>query len=137
MRSPRARSSSTTISRCPCKRIATYSAKSGFYSTFSARYDYGLVSNPSDPAQVARDPDFSDLLPYVNLTAATPRVRPRTILDLSTGYERVKDGRRLYDISAQVSNLTNRTALYNFQSVFVGTRVVAPITAGLRLRVFF
>jgi len=117
--------------------IATYTAKSGFYATFSARYDYGLVANPSDPVQVASDPDFADLLPYVNLTAQTPRVRPRTILDLSAGYEFKRDGRRRYDISAQVSNLTNRTALYNFQSVFVGTRVVAPITAGLRLRLYF
>ncbi len=117
--------------------IATYTAKSGFYSTFSARYDYGLVSNPSDPAEVARDPDFSDLLPYVNLTADTPRVRPRTILDLSAGYEFMKDGKRRYDVSAQIANMTNRTALFNFQSVFVGTRVVAPITAGVRLRLYF
>ena len=117
--------------------IAADTPKSGFYSTFSARYDYGLVANPSDPVQVARDPDFADLLPYVNLTAQTPRVRPRTILDLSAGYEFKKDGRRRYDVSAQVSNLTNRTALYNFQSVFVGTRVVAPITAGLRFRLYF
>jgi hypothetical protein len=117
--------------------IAAYNAKSGFYATFTARYDYGLVSNPSDPAQVARDPDFSDLLPYVNLTADTPRVRPRTILDLSAGYEFMEDGKRRYDVSAQVANLANRTALFNFQSVFVGTRVVAPITAGIRLRLYF
>ena len=117
--------------------IATYTAKSGFYATFSARYDYGLVSNPSDPAQVAADPDFRDLLPYVNLTADTPRVRPRTILDASAGYEFLKDGKRRFDVSVQTSNLTNRTALYNFQSAFVGTRVVAPVTAGVRLRVYF
>jgi hypothetical protein len=117
--------------------IVTYAARAGFYATVSARYDSGLVSNPSDPAVVARDPDYSDLLPYVNLTSATPRIRPRTILDLSAGYEVVKDGRRRYEISGQISNLTNRAALYNFQSVFVGTRVVQPITAGIRLRWYF
>lgn len=117
--------------------VASYTARSGFYATLSARHDYGLVSNPSDPHEVAADPDFADLLPYVNLTGRTPRVRPRNILDVSAGYERVKDGKRRYDISAQVANLTNRTALFNFQSVFVGTRVVAPITAGVRLRIYF
>ncbi|MCK7507745.1 MAG: hypothetical protein MZV70_29305 [Desulfobacterales bacterium] len=60
-----------------------------------------------------------------------------TILDLSAGYEFMKDGKRRYDVSAQIANMTNRTALFNFQSVFVGTRVVAPITAGVRLRVYF
>ena len=29
-----------------------------------------------------------------------------------------------------MTNLTNRTALYNFQSVFVGTRLVQPRTLG-------
>jgi hypothetical protein len=117
--------------------IVTYTAKSGFYSTLSTRYDYGLVANPSDPAVVAGDPDFADLLPYVNLTTRPARVRPRTIVDLSAGYERSTDGKKRWDLSAQISNLTNRTALYNFQSVFVGTRVVAPFTLGGRVRWYF
>jgi hypothetical protein len=31
----------------------------------------------------------------------------------------------------------NRTALYNFQSVFVGTRVVQPRTVSLRVTRYF
>ncbi|MBI5085320.1 MAG: TonB-dependent receptor [Acidobacteria bacterium] len=117
--------------------VLSWNHKSGWYATFSARHDSGLVANPSDPAEVARDPDFSDLLPYVNLTASPARVRPRTVMDYGAGFERTRDGRRRWDISAQVSNLTNRTALYNFQSVFVGTRVVQPVTVGLRFRAHF
>ncbi|MBI5281456.1 MAG: TonB-dependent receptor [Candidatus Solibacter usitatus] len=116
--------------------ILTWNHRSGLYVTFSTRYDAGLVANPSDPAEVAKDPDFSDLLGYVNLAADPPRVNPRTILDCGLGFERTKDGRRRWDLSTQVSNLTNRTALYSFQSVFVGTRVVQPATMGLRFRWF-
>jgi hypothetical protein len=99
----------------------------------TVRYDSGLVSNPSDPDEVAADPDFFDLLPYVDLDAATPRVRPRTIVDLAAGLD-LKDsrGRRTWSAQLQVTNLTNRTALYNFQSVFVGTRLVAPRSVSIR-----
>lgn len=100
----------------------------------TARYDSGLVANPSDPAKVATDPDFADLLPFVNLTADTPRARARTIVDLATGLDLSNArGRRTWAVQVQVTNLMNRTALYNFQSVFVGTRVVQPRTASLRV----
>jgi hypothetical protein len=33
--------------------------------------------------------------------------------------------------------LTNRTALYNFQSVFVGTRVVQPRAATVEFRIYW
>ncbi len=100
----------------------------------SARYDSGLVSNPSDPAEVAADPDFRDLLPYVNLEASTPRVRPRAIADIAAGFDFADGrGRRRWAVQLQVTNLTNRTALYNFQSVFVGTRLVQPRTLSAKI----
>ncbi|HEX6164540.1 MAG TPA: TonB-dependent receptor [Vicinamibacterales bacterium] len=104
-----------------------------WWASGTVRYDSGLVSNPSDPAEVAADPDFFDLLPYVDLTAEVPRVRPRTIVDLAAGID-LKDarGRKTWTAQLQVTNLTNRTALYNFQSVFVGTRLVAPRTLSVR-----
>jgi len=100
----------------------------------TVRYDSGLVSNPSDPAEVAADPDFSDLLPYVNLGTDPARVRPRTIADIAAGID-LKDarGRRTWSAQVQVTNLANRIALYNFQSVFVGTRLVAPRSVSLRV----
>jgi hypothetical protein len=101
----------------------------------AVRYDSGLVSNPSDPAEVAADPDFADLLPYVNLTASVPRVTPRTIADVVAGWDvRHASGRQRWSLQVQVTNLTNQTALYNFQSVFVGTRLVQPRTFALRMR---
>ncbi|MEZ5287214.1 MAG: TonB-dependent receptor [Vicinamibacterales bacterium] len=106
----------------------------GWWTGLSTRYDSGLVANPSDPVVVAADPDFADLLDYVNLSAETPRVRPRTIVDVVTGLDLHAGGRRTWTIQAQVTNLTNRTALYNFQSVFVGTRLVQPRTFAIRVK---
>ena len=101
----------------------------------SVRYDSGLVSNPSDPAEVAADPDFRDLLPYVDLDGRPPRVRPRTIVDAAAGVRLAptRAAARSGALQLQITNLTNRTALYNFQSVFVGTRLVQPRTLSLRL----
>ncbi|MGE3703808.1 MAG: carboxypeptidase regulatory-like domain-containing protein [Vicinamibacterales bacterium] len=104
-----------------------------WFST-SVRYDSGLVANPSNPAIVAADPDFADLLPFVDLDAAVPRVRPRTIVDLAAGVDWADGrGRRTWSGQVQVTNATNRTALYNFQSVFVGTRLVQPRTLSVKV----
>jgi hypothetical protein len=114
-----------------------YDAPANLWFGGSARYDSGLVSNPSDPAKVAADFDFADLLPYVNLTSDVPRVRPRTIVDAVAGYDVRSRGRRVWSVQMQVTNVTNRTALYNFQSVFVGTRVVQPRTLAIRMKRYF
>jgi len=103
----------------------------------TVRHDSGLVSNPSDPDEVAADPDFADLLPLVDLTAQVPRVRPRTIVDAVAGWNLRAGGRQTWSLQAQVTNLTGRAALYNFQSVFVGTRLVQPRTLAVRLTRYF
>lgn len=114
--------------------LLTYRPRRNWWTSWQVRYDSGLVPNPSDPAEVARDPDYSDLLPLVNLASAPPRVKARTILDATVGYRHVRGDRRVWDLVFQVANLTNRTALYNFQSVFVGTRVVQPRTLSAKVR---
>ena len=113
---------------------AQWRARGGMWMGASVRHDSGLVANPSDPAQVALDPDFADLLPFVDLDADVPRVLPRTILDLVAGLDLRRDGRRLWSLQLQATNVTNRTALYNFQSVFVGTRLVQPRTLAVRVK---
>lgn len=116
--------------------VLSYAHRRGFFGTLSSRYDSGLVANPSDPAEVAADPDYFDLLPLVNLRTDPARVRPRTVHDLALGYRQGADKTR-WELMLQLSNLSNAQALYNFQSVFVGTRVVQPRTLGLRWRFFF
>jgi outer membrane receptor protein involved in Fe transport len=114
--------------------LLTLDPSGPFWVSGSVRYDSGLVSNPSDPIEVAADPDYRDLLPYVDLDRATPRVRPRTIVDAAAGVD-LSDGRgrKRWSAQLQVTNLFDRTALYNFQSVFVGTRLVQPRTLSLRI----
>lgn len=108
-----------------------------WWTSWQLRYDSGLVSNPSDPREVALDPDYFDQLPYVDLLGDPPRNRPRTVVNASVGYEHFRGERRAWEIALQVSNLTNRRGLYSFQSVFVGTRVLQPFTASARLRLFW
>lgn len=108
-----------------------------WWASWQLRYDSGLVSNPSDPGEVAADADYHDQLPYVNLLGDPPRIRPRAIVNASLGYERYRGDRRAWEIVLQASNLTNRRGLYSFQSVFVGTRVVEPFMASVRLRLFW
>ena len=115
----------------------SYNHHRGFYGTISTRFESGLVTGNSDPATVAADPDYYDLLSYVNLLSDPPRTRPRTIIDIVAGYTRTVKEHRRWDFNFQVSNITNRTALFNFQSAFVGTRVVQPRTFGIRLRFYF
>ena len=120
--------------RLSLQGLVTFDPAGPWWTSGSVRYDSGLVSNPSDPVEVAADPDFGDLLPYVNLEGDPPRVRPRTIVDLAGGVDFRNDrGQRTWSTQVQVTNLTNRTALYNFQSVFVGTRLVAPRTFSVKL----
>jgi hypothetical protein len=116
---------------------ANYDAPGCGWAGASLRYDSGLVANPSDPIVVASDPDYADLLPYVDLAAAVPRVRPRTIVDVVGGCDTSSGGRRTWTVQLQVTNLTDRTALYNFQSVFVGTRLVQPRTFAIRVKRYF
>jgi hypothetical protein len=114
-----------------------YAMRGGVWVGGSVRYDSGLVSNPSDPGEVAADPDFADLLPYVDLTADVPRVRPRTIVDTVIAYDATRGGKRIWSARLQANNLTNRTALFNFQSVFVGTRVVQPRAISAEFRYYW
>jgi TonB dependent receptor len=89
-----------------------YTVNRHWWASAAVRYDSGLVANPSDPAQVAADPDYSDLLPYVNLRQSVPRVRPHTISDFAIGYEAYRGNDRAWNVQVQVNNIFNTTALH-------------------------
>ncbi len=120
-----------------CQSSTNYTFSRNWWVGTTVRYDSGLVANPSSPAKVAADPDFRDLLPYVDLLSKPARVRPHTVTDIVVAYENWKGDRRRWDAQVQIANLFQAAALYNFQSVFVGTRLVAPRSAGLKLRWFW
>jgi len=60
----------------------------------AVRYDSGLVAGAADPKAVALSRDYRDLLPYVDLTSSTPRVLPRTVVNLTMGYQPGRGGDR-------------------------------------------
>lgn len=117
--------------------MVSHQHRLGWFTTVSSRYDSGLVANPSDPAEVAADPDFADLLPYVKLNGTPARVKPRTITDLVFGYRHRPQDRPRWEVAVQATNLSDQTALYNFQSAFVGTRLVQPRSFSIRYRWWF
>ena len=53
--------------------LLQYNLRKNLWVSGGVRYDSGLVANPSDPGEVARDPDYADLLPFVNLTGNPAR----------------------------------------------------------------
>jgi len=58
------------------------------------------------------------------------RVKPRNVFNLGIGTDNLlhKEGRRRYTASIEITNLTNKVALYNFLSTFSGTHFLQPRT---------
>ncbi|MGH9742105.1 MAG: hypothetical protein ACRD51_07105 [Candidatus Acidiferrum sp.] len=56
-----------------------------------------------------------------------PRITPRNLFDLALGDDDLFHGDRYkWSLRFTVINLTNKVALYNFQSTFSGTHFVTP-----------
>jgi hypothetical protein len=58
------------------------------------------------------------------------RVKPRHLLNLGVGTDNLfhQEGRKRMTASVEITNLTNRVALYNFLSTFSGTHFLQPRT---------
>jgi outer membrane receptor for Fe3+-dicitrate len=99
----------------------TYSAKNGFWGSFTGRYDSGVPSD-FDPAIFAGlDPRLQKQLDPVR-----GRVKPRSIFDVAMGYELMKETQHAVELQLSVANLFDRFYLYNFESVFSGTHIGRP-----------
>ena len=84
-------------------RARRFASKKQWWAALSVRPDSGLVAHPSDPVEVARDADYSDLLPYVNLTANPARVRLRTVTDINVGHEHYRGDKKVITSSRSSS----------------------------------
>jgi hypothetical protein len=58
------------------------------------------------------------------------RVKSRNVFNLGIGTDNLlhREGQRRYTASLEVTNLTNKVALYNFLSTFSGTHFLQPRT---------
>jgi hypothetical protein len=67
------------------------------------------------------------------------RVKPRNLLNLGVGTDNLlhREGARRYTASVEITNLTNKVALYNFLSTFSGTHFLQPRTVVARIGLVF
>ena len=67
-----------------------------------------------------------------------PRIAPRSLFDMAVGHDNLFHGDRYkWSLQANVINLTNKTALYNFLSTFSGTHFVTPRSYSAQLGFHF
>ena len=67
------------------------------------------------------------------------RVKPRSLFNLGVGTDNLlhSEGNRRYTASVEITNLTNKVALYNFLSTFSGTHFLQPRTVVGRIGLTF
>lgn len=111
--------------------------KQGWWVGALFRYDSGLVTEIEDVDAVAADPDLGFGLRFVNLNSDPTRVKPRSIWNLSGGYEIFRSERYKIELQGHLLNLTNQKGLFNFLSVFGGTHVIPPRTFAARVKFNF
>ncbi len=108
-----------------------------WWTALNGRYDSGLVTEIEDVAAIAADPDLAFGLSFVNFQAVPPRVKGRAIWNWLVGVDLFKKERYKTSLQFQIANLTDKTGLYNFLSVFSGTHVIPPRTFSGRVVVHF
>jgi hypothetical protein len=110
--------------------------QSGIWAGTNVRYDSGLVTH-ADPASLADDPNDFFAAPFIVEHANTDldpnRIKPRTIVDFSIGAD-LQSRHIPISIQADLLNATNKSGLYNIQSVFGGTHVIPPRMLAVRLK---
>jgi hypothetical protein len=101
----------------------TYAHKSGFWTTFTGRYDSGVPSeiDPSDATSGEIDPRIAAELDFNR-----GRIKPRALFNTAAGYELMHETSHPIGLQFGVNNLTDRLYLYNFRSIFSGTHVGRP-----------
>ena len=114
----------------------------GFHAQVIGRYDSGLeAGDPTDPAVVG-NPDYAFGIPYVHLNndklvGPNWRVNPRQVWNVSIGQKIAIGARYTLEAGADLLNVFNEVALYNFLSTFGGTHVLPPRTLAVHLKFKF
>jgi outer membrane receptor protein involved in Fe transport len=99
----------------------TYNVRKNLWTSFNGRYESGTPSE-IDPAEFAALPPGAQ----ESLDPARGRVKPRTIMDISAGWDAMQDRAVPVTFLFTVSNLTDKFYYFDFGSVFSGTHVGRP-----------
>lgn len=113
---------------------ATYrNSKSGWWISLTGRFDSGLPFEfEEEEIEELMERPGADLVDFERR-----RVKPRTILNLSTGIDLFRKERVGLSWQFDIQNLTNKRFLYNFESVFGGTHFGPPRLWSGRLKLTF
>ena len=114
----------------------------GFHVQVIGRYDSGLEAGDPTAPGVAGNPDYAFGIPFVHLSndslvGPNWRVNPRQVWNVSMGQTLKTGGRTELDLGADLLNVFNEVALYNFLSTFGGTHVIAPRTLAVHVKFKF
>ncbi|MFY9554770.1 MAG: TonB-dependent receptor [Blastocatellia bacterium] len=112
--------------------------RSGWWTSFGGRYDSGVpvdVAPGTTLQQFIADGFDPRIFPLIDFQRG--RVKPRTILNFSTGVDLFQKERISMSAEFDVQNLTDRLFVYNFESVFSGTHIGPPRQWGGRLALKF
>ena len=116
--------------------------RQGCFGQATCRYDSGLVAGDPTQKGIPGNPDYAFGLPFVHpehdsLTGDYWRVAPRTVWDLNAGKTFALAGGRSLEADANLLNVFDEKALYNFLSTFGGTHVIPPRTLAVRIKYRF
>jgi outer membrane receptor protein involved in Fe transport len=101
--------------------------RSGWWTSFGGRYDSGVPVDvqPGTTREQFVGEGFDPRL-FDQIDFQRGRIKPRTILNFSTGIDLFRQERVQTSMALDVQNLTDTLFLYNFESVFSGTHVGSP-----------
>ncbi|MBI1745133.1 MAG: TonB-dependent receptor [Acidobacteria bacterium] len=113
--------------------------RSGAWATFSGHHESGtpLEFDEKEIPDRIRDLRRQGLQLTDVIRLASLRMRPRTILNLSTGTELLRQDRLSIGLQFDIQNLTNRLFAYNFGNPFSGTHFGYPRLYSGRLKFTF
>jgi outer membrane receptor for Fe3+-dicitrate len=101
--------------------------RSGWWTSFGGRYDSGVPVDVQPGTTLQQfvsqgfDPRFFNEIDFQR-----GRIKPRIILNFSTGVDLFRKERVGIQVAMDIQNLGNKLYLYNFNSVFSGTHVGPP-----------
>ena len=114
----------------------------GFHAQIIGRYDSGLEAGDPTRPGVAGNPDYAFGANFVHLendslVGPNWRVNSRQVWNASLGQDFKLSAKTSLEMGADLLNVFNEVALYNYLSTFGGTHVVPPRTLAVHVKFKF
>jgi hypothetical protein len=119
-------------------QVSYTNKRSGWWASFGGRFDSGVPVDvePGTTLQEFVSRGFDQRF-FNQIDFQRGRIKPRAVLNFSTGVDLFRKERVGVQVAMDVQNLTDKLYLYNFESVFSGTHVGPPRMYNGRLTLNF